>query len=188
MGFLMFTARLQALHNDQNYKEARLMTLTQKISDLQRYAANIADGGISATEISDIPGSLFGRQIAFLNSSTQQSIWTTNQRYATTPMMEMMVHQQTAQAVQSGIIKAEYQQWFAQQYRNSMLDNMYKEERQRLAKEEGRRLNDQEKLFTQEKITIETQLKQIAQEIESVKSGQDAALKRLAPNYVAGQG
>ena len=62
MSFLIFAYRkldIMQRKSDLNY---RLMNLTRKLEDLQQYAANIADGSVSMSDMMNTPGSMFGRQ------------------------------------------------------------------------------------------------------------------------------
>lgn len=171
MAILMFTARKHDLVSQQFRYQARLQELTRKLSDLQQYAANIADGSVSMFDMMNTPSSMFGRSMMYMNYSHNMAVQNAQMNYMG---MQPMIAQQIAQMdPQSQMM---YQQWIQQ--------NLYKQERERFAKMEAKLLNEQEKEIMQEKLKIEQNLKMIEQELESVKQAEEAGIKAFAPKYV----
>lgn len=172
MSLLIFAYRkLDIIHrrNDLNY---RLMKLTRKLEDLQQYSANIADGSISMSDMMNTPSSMFGRQMMFMMYSHNASIWGAQQNFGMMqPMLQMQMQQMDPNS------QAMYQQWVFQ--------NLYKQQREMIGKQETKLLNEQEKEIQKEKAKIEAQLKMLDQEYESCKQGEDAAIKNMKPEYVA---
>lgn len=172
MSLLIFSYRkLDIIHrkNELNY---RLMNLTRKLEDLQQYAANIADGSISMSDMMHTPSSMFNRQMMFMMYSHNASIWGAQQKFGMMqPMLQMQMQQMDPQS------QAMYQQW--------VYKNLYDQERERMGKQEAKLLNEQEKQIQKEKAQLETQLKMLDQEYESCKQGEDAAIKQWKPEYVA---
>lgn len=172
MSLLIFSYRkLDIIHrkNELNY---RLMNLTRKLEDLQQYAANIADGSISMSDMMNTPGSMFNRQMMFMMYSHNASIWGAQQQFAMMqPTLQMQMQQMDPNS------QMMYQQWVYQ--------NLYKQQREMVGKQEAKLLNEQEKQIQKEKAQLETQLKMLDQEYESCKQGEDAAIKQWKPEYVA---
>ena len=156
--------------NDLNY---RLMNLTRKLSDLQQYAANIADGSVSMSDMMNTPSSMFGRQMMYMQYAHNGALFGAQQKLA---MMQPQIAMQMQQ-MQDPNYQAMYQQW--------IFKSLYDQERERMGKQETKLLNEQEKQIQAEKAKLETQLKLLDQELEACKQGEDAAIKQWKPEYTA---
>lgn len=173
MSLLIFAYRkLDIMHrkNDLNY---RLMNLTRKLSDLQQYAANIADGSVSMSDMMNTPSSMFGRQMMYMQYAHNGALFGAQQKMA---MMQPMIAMQMQQ-MQDPNYQAMYQQW--------IFKSLYDQERERMGKQETKLLNEQEKQIQAEKAKLETQLKLLDQELDACKQGEDAAVKQWKPEYTA---
>lgn len=171
MALLMFTARQHDLVHLQYRYSARLQEITRKLSDMQQYAANIADNSISMFDMMNTPSSMFGRAMMFMNYSHNMAL---NGAQANFANMQPMITQQTSQMdAQSQMM---YQQW--------VYKNLYDQERERITKMETKILNEEEKELQQEKLKIEQRLKMIEQELESTKQAIESGIKAFAPKYV----
>lgn len=173
MSLLIFAYRkldVQRRKSDLNY---RLMELTRKLSDLQQYAANIADGSVSMNDMMNTPCSMFGRQMMFMQYSHNSAIFGAQQKMmAMQPMMAMQMQQ-----MQNPNMQAMYQNW--------IYNSLYDQERERIGKQETKLLNEQEKQIQAEKAKLETQLKLLDQEYEACKQGEDKAIQYWKPEYTA---
>ena len=173
MSLLIFAYRkLDIMHrkNDLNY---RLMNLTRKLSDMQQYAANIADGSVSMSDMMNSPSSMFGRQMMYMQYAHNGALFGAQQKMA---MMQPQIAMQMQQ-MQDPNYQAMYQQW--------IFKSLYDQERERMGKQETKLLNEQEKQIQAEKAKLETQLKLLDQELEACKQGEDAAVKQWKPEYTA---
>ena len=173
MSLLIFAYRkLDIMHrkNDLNY---RLMNLTRKLSDMQQYAANIADGSVSMSDMMNTPSSMFGRQMMYMQYAHNGALFGAQQKMA---MMQPQIAMQMQQ-MQDPNYQAMYQQW--------IFKSFYDQERERMGKQETKLLNEQEKQIQAEKAKLETQLKLLDQELEACKQGEDAAVKQWKPEYTA---
>lgn len=173
MFLLTFAYRkLDIMHrkNDLNY---RLMNLTRKLSDMQQYAANIADGSVSMSDMMNTPSSMFGRQMMYMQYAHNRALFGAQQKMA---MMQPQIAMQMQQ-MQDPNYQAMYQQW--------IFKSLYDQERERMGKQETKLLNEQEKQIQAEKAKLETQLKLLDQELEACKQGEDAAVKQWKPEYTA---
>ncbi|CDE89791.1 unknown [Clostridium sp. CAG:729] len=173
MSLLIFAYRkLDIMHrkNDLNY---RLMNLTRKLSDMQQYAANIADGSVSMSDMMNTPSSMFGRQMMYMQYAHNGALFGAQQKMA---MMQPQIAMQMQQ-MQDPNYQAMYQQW--------IFKSLYDQERERMGKQETKLLNEQEKQIQAEKAKLETQLKLLDQELEACKQGEDAAVKQWKPEYTA---
>ena len=155
--------------NDLNY---RLMQITKKLSDLQQYSANIGDGSVSMFDMMNTPASMFNRQMMFSMYSHNMALAGAQQNFMMMqPMMNMQMQQMDPNA------QAMYQQWVFQ--------NLYKQQKERINKVEQKLLNQQETQIQQEKAKIESQLKMLDQELQSVSEAENKAIENWKPNYVA---
>lgn len=173
MSLLIFAYRkLDIMHrkNDLNY---RLMNLTRKLSDMQQYAANIADGSVSMSDMMNTPSSMFGRQMMYMQYAHNGALFGAQQKMA---MMQPQIAMQMQQ-MQDPNYQAMYQQW--------IFKSLYDQERERMGKQETKLLNEQEKQIQAEKAKLETQLKLLDQELEACKQGEEAAVKQWKPEYTA---
>lgn len=173
MSLLIFAYRkLDILHrkSDLNY---RLMELTRKLSDLQQYASNIADGKVSMSDMMNTPGSMFYRQMMYMQNSHNIALFGAQQNMA---MMQPMIQMQMQQ-MQDPNMQAMYQQW--------IFKSLYEQQREQVGKQEQKLLNEQEKQIQAEKAKLETQLKMLDQEYESVKEGENKAIEYWKPQYTA---
>ena len=173
MSLLIFAYRkLDIMHqkSDLNY---RLMEITRKLSDLQQYAANIADGSVSMSDMMNTPGSMFGRQLMYMNYAHNAAILGAQQQ------MGMLGPQLQMQMSQMG--DPQYQQM----YQNWVFKSLYDQQRQMIGKQEQKLLNEQEKQIQAEKQKIETQLQLLEQEYQSCKEGEKQAVQHWKPEYTA---
>lgn len=171
MSLLIFAYRKLDINRRKSDLNYRLMELTRKLSDLQQYAANIADGSISMSDMMNTPSSMFGRQLMFMQYAHNGSLFGAQQKFA---MMQPVIAMQMQQ-MQPGM---------QQMYQNWIFKNLYDQERERMGKQEAKLLNEQEKQIQAEKMKLETQLKLLDQELEACKQGEDKSVEQWKPNYV----
>ena len=174
MSLLIFAYRKLDITRQKSDLNYRLMQLTQRLSDLQQYASNIADGSVSMSDMLNTPGSMFGRQMMYMQYAHNGALFGAQQKMA---MMQPMIAMQMQQVGNN----PQYQQM----YQNWIFNNLYDQERQRMGKQEQKLLNEQEKQIQAEKLKIETQLKLLDQELESVKEGENKAVQQWKPEYTA---
>ena len=156
--------------NDVNY---RLMELTRKLSDLQQYSANIADGSVSMSDMMNTPGSMFGRQMMFMNYAHNAALFGAQQNMA---MMQPQIAMQMQQMPDPNM---------QMMYRNWIFQNLYKQQREQVAKQEAKLLNAQEKEIEKEKAKLETQLKLLEQEYQACVEGEKRSIEMFKPEYTA---
>jgi len=173
MSLLIFAYRKLDIMRQKSDLNYRLMTITQKLTDLQQYAANIADGSVSMSDMMNTPGSMFGRQLMYMNYAHNAAIFGAQQQ------MQMMGPQIQMQMGQMG--NPQYQQM----YQNWIFNSLYEQQKQLIGKQEQKLLNEQEKQIQAEKAKIETQVKMLDQELESIKQGEDKAIQNWKPQYTA---
>lgn len=170
--FLAFHARKHDLRQLINRLQEKLHDKTREISDLQQYAAAIGDGSVTVFDMANVPTSMFGRSMMYMQYSHNMALQNSQMNF-----MQM----QPVLTQQIGGMDANAQQ----QYMAWVQQNLYKQERDRIAKQEAKLLNEQEKRIQQEKDKIETQLKMAEQELESVQKAEEKGIQQFAPKYVA---
>ena len=171
MAILMFTARIHDLTSSINRKQARLQEITRRLSDLQQYAANIADGSISMYDMMNTPSSMFGRTAMFMMYSHNAALQNAQMNFM---QMQPMIMQQMGNA--NPAYQQAYMSWVQQ--------SLYKQERERIGKQEAQVLNQQEKEITLEKEKLEASIKMEEAELESAKKARDKGIEQFAPKYV----
>ena len=170
MAILMFIARKHDLTSRIFKYQARLQELTRKLSDLQQYAANISDGNVSIGDMLNTPASMFPRTMMYMQYSHNSAVAYAQNQYAA---MAPMINQQMGNADPN--YQMQYQRW--------VMQSLYNQERERVAKVETKLLNQQEKEITQEKQKIESALKMAESELEETKKAEDQGIKNFAPKY-----
>src|SRR5574344_1929046 len=70
MGWVTLSLRQSALQSRVFDLEYQLMIKQQELTDLQEYAASIADGTISTDEMMNCPSSLFGTTMSYMVNSS----------------------------------------------------------------------------------------------------------------------
>lgn len=174
MSLLIFAYRKLDITRQKSDLNFRLMQITRKLSDLQQYASNIADGSVSMSDMLNTPSSMFGRQLMYMQYAHNGALFGAQQKMA---LMGPQIAMQMQAAGNNPQYQQMYQQW--------IFKSLYDQERERMGKQEQKLLNEQEKQIQAEKMKIETQLKMLDQELESVKQGEDAAVKQWKPEYTA---
>ena len=81
MGLLIFAYRKLDIIRQRNDIQYRLMNLTRKLSDLQQYASNIADGSVSMSDMMNTPSSMFGRQMMYMQYAHNGAIFGAQQKF-----------------------------------------------------------------------------------------------------------
>lgn len=172
MSLLIFAYRKQDIIRRKNDLNFKLLNLKQKLMDLQSYASSIADGTVSLNDLMKAPPSMFNRMSIFMMYSHQSAMSGAQQKYA--------LLSQTP-----GAIPPMQDPNMQQQYAQMMFKNLYDQEREKTSKIETKMLNEQDKRIQQETARIETQLKMLDAEEQTVTQAEDKAAEKGAPKYVA---
>lgn len=170
MGLLIFTYRKHDLIRRKHDMEYRITQLSEKLNNLTSYASSIADGVVSLNELMTVPPSLFNRMSMFMMYSHAGAMAGAQEKYdymSRIPGAMPQIQDPKAQ----------------EQYSMLMFKNLYDQERERFKKVEEKMLDEQEKKITQEKEKLQTLLKEIEAELESVKGAEDKAAKDSAPKF-----
>ena len=159
----MRTNMLIRLKYDVNHK---IMNITKRIMDLQKYAMNVADGKVSFKEMCEVPYKLFGRQSIFQQYSHNSALQSANMQMGMmAPMLAMQMQNANPQQLQM--------------YQNYMFMNLYKEARKNAAEEEKKLLNEQEKELVVEKEQLVALRDSYDVELKSLKEQAPRALEWL---------
>ena len=94
MSLLIFAYRKLDINRQRSDLNYRLMEITRKLSDLQQYASNIADGSVSMSDMMNTPSSMFGRQLMYMQYAHNGALFGAQQKMA---MMQPMIAQQMMQ-------------------------------------------------------------------------------------------
>lgn len=172
MSLLIFGFRKICIIRQKNDLNYRLMQLTKKLSDLQQYSANIADGSVSMFDMMNTPASMFNRQMMYSMYSHNMALAGAQQNFMMMgPMISMQMQQMNPQS------QAMYQQW--------IFKNLYQQQKERVNKVEQKLLNQQETQIQQEKAKLESQLKMLDQELQSISEAEDKAVQAWKPQFTA---
>ncbi len=172
MSLLIFVKRKIDIIHRLNAKNYELNEIVSKMSDLSSYSSSIGDGMVSMSDMMHAPSSMLGRMMMFAQFSHNAAIQMTQQQ---------MTQMQPMLAAQSQQIKDAAQ---AAQYQNWIQHCIYQQAREYLGKMEAQTLNEQEKKLQKEKTHIETEIRMLEQELQSVERAEENGIKSWAPKYV----
>ena len=172
MSLLIFAYRHQDIIRRKSWLNLKLMTLKQKLFDLQSYASSIADGSVSLNDLMNAPASQFNRMSIFMMTSHQIAIQNSQERY-------MVMRQMPGAIPQAGTPELQ------QQYDRMLQNSLYKQEKEKFSQVEVKLLNQQDTKIQQEVARMETQLKMLDAEEQKVSEAEDKAAEKGAPKYVA---
>ena len=104
MALLIFAYRKLDITRQKSDLNFRLMQISQKLMDLQQYASNIADGNVSMSDMMNTPGSMFGRQLMYMQYAHNSSLFGANQQMAMlAPQISMQMQQMGNPAYQADL-------------------------------------------------------------------------------------
>lgn len=172
MSLLIFSLRRQQIIALKSSIDFKLLNLNQKLMDLQSYAAAIADGPVTVNDFMTVPPSLFGRMTMYSNYSNQMAAAGAAEK---TNMLLMM---------NPGIMN-QAQPGQQEQVKQMIYRNIMEQEFKTAAEAEKKILNIQDKRIQQEVAQLQSQLKMLDAEQETVSKAEDDAAKKAAPQYVA---
>lgn len=170
MGLLIFAYRKQDLIRRKFDIEFKMTQMSEKLRNLTSYATSIADGVVSLNDLMSVPPSMFNRMSMFMLYSHQASLAGAQEKYNFMSQTPGAMPQLQTPDLQ-------------QQYAQMMFKNCYDQEREKFKKIEEKVLDEQNKKISQEQAKLETQLKMIEAELESVKGAEDKAAKDSAPKF-----
>ena len=172
MSLLIFVQRKINIIHRLNAKNYQLNEIVTKLSDLTSYSNSIGDGTVSMSDMMHAPGSMLGRMMMFAQFTHNAAIQMTQQQMI---QMQPIIAAQTQQ-MQDAAQAAKYQSW--------VQNCIYHQAREYLGKMEARTLNEQEKKLQKEKVHIETEIRMLEQELQSVERAEESGIKSWAPKYV----
>ena len=173
MTWALLAMRKSQLQARKSQYEARLLEISQKIQDMADFSASIADGKITYQEMATAPSSMFGTQLGFMNQSALVAGQSANIKANAFINNYNAIQQQTGgqynYAITQGANMNYMQNGQIQPY--LVYNEIYKEELENFAKQYAQQINKEEEALQAEKLRIETQLKAIEAEYESVDQG-----------------
>lgn len=172
MGLLIFAYRKQYIINRKSEINMKLLTLRQKLMDLQSYASSIADGTVSMNDLMTAPASMFNRMSIFMMYSHQASMMGAQEKFG--PLNQMAMSQMNQNGQNDPMQMQMYQQ--------SLFKNLYTQEREQFNKVEQRILNQQETQIQKQVAELETQAKMLDSEEKSCDDAIDKEAGK-APKY-----
>ena len=159
---------------DREYKiNEQIRQLDSKLSDLQRYGANIGDETISMQDMMGLPSSVFQRAMAFMNYSHNGALRGAQMNLQMMgPQLQAQMAQMQAQSQANPSVMAQYQQWIFQ--------NLYKQELSKYQKHEAKLLNIQEQEIQKEKAKLTSELQIIKARYQTAEKMEKDGLQRFS--------
>ena len=168
--YALFAMRKMELTSRINQIQYRLMQLSQKLTDIALFGANVQDGMITPDEFMNSPASLFGAQLQFGHQAMQLAV---PQAQA---QMNMYLQYQAAMA-NSGVMNP-------MQPNNALMFNSFlRQALESVAKGMQKRIAAEENKIQMEKTRLETQLKAAQSELEQCEKAEEDGIKRSTPRY-----
>ncbi len=146
MGILSSTVISRSSLYAQHRIEARLQELSQKLIDIQEYAAAIANSSTSLDTMANVPASMFGRLTRFTANADAVATQNAQSKY--------WFMQQTQGAIPNFNGDVQSQQLYNWQLQNSLFEN----ERKTLVDAETKKLHAEETKIEAEKAQLKTRL------------------------------
>ncbi len=171
MSWVFLSLRKMQLKQKLSVYQNRLIQISQKLMDMQELAAAVADGKITYQEATSGPSSMFGTQLNFLGQSS--NIAYQSAQIKTNAYLQQMqaINQATGGQYQYSLdptsMTSYMQNGQIQPY--LIFNNIYQEELESYAQQYSQLLNREEQDLEQEKLTLETQIKAIEAEYQSVQ-------------------
>lgn len=172
MSLLIFTLRRNQIVQQKAAINLKLMEMRQKLMDYESYATSIADGSVSLNDLMSCPPSLFDRMTKYMFYSHAAAMQGAAQKFGFMSQMYAPQLQSQPPMVQ-------------QQYMFMLQKSLYEQERQRFSQIETKILNKENTKAQQEAERLQTQLKLLEAEEQSIREAEDKVLKNSAPKYTA---
>lgn len=184
MSLLIFSYQKQRIIAQKSVINYKLMSLRNKLYDLERYSASIADGKISTSDLMDAPASMFARMSVFAKYANATADIGAARNIKTWEKLGGLniLYNQQCQGQQYG---SQEEIAMKTQLAGLVYNKMREEQFTKVAEQEKKYLDAQDRKIQQEIAQMETQLKLLDSEEEKVTKAEDDAAKKSAPNYVA---
>ena len=151
MGFLMFLARKYSLIQRQNGINYQLMSINQQLNDYTDYVSILSQDSIDATDLANLPTSLFSQGLSDLTNATLAA--------------NQMASQQFNQAMAAnGLFGQANNQYIVQLTQQKLKENAFKQ----IQKQLQIRANQAEKKLGMKKVRLEAQLKEVETELQTI--------------------
>lgn len=182
MTWVFLSLRKMQLKQRLNVYQNKLIQISQRLMDMQQMAAAVADGKITYQEATSSPSSVFGTQLNFLNQSS--SVAYQSAQVKTNAYLQQMqsINQGTGGQYQYALDPTSTQSYMQNGQIQPFLvfNDIYKEELKAYADQYAQQLNVQEQDLEQEKLTLETQIKAIQAEYDTVSEQEGTNIKNDA--------
>lgn len=181
--YSIFCARKILLTSQKNLLNMKLLQITQKRQQIMLYAGTIADGDVTAEEISTMRGDNYLKSANYrISSYTQAAKDAGNQIDAqyNLAINQEGTYNQLYQASEKGDTDARDQ---LEAYRSTLYSNNFSSSLQDQAEVEQKKLNAEDYQLEVEQKRIETQISAITTELNSVEQAETKEIEGSAPKY-----
>lgn len=174
---MLLTGIFTLARNKDRLADLRMkqMKLHDRLMDLARYSANIADGIVTPEEFSTSPASIFGRQMGFMMNAIPMAMIQGSQAFA------MYMGQYGAQLQAFGRDPAMAMMMNANPMMLQM--NFFKQALERQGKIEQEKIHVEEKKIQKELAGIEVMIKMLEGQEQSISRAVDREARQGAPKF-----
>lgn len=170
--YSIFSTRKILLTSQKNLMNMRLLQITQKRSQIMQYGATIADGDVTAEEISTMRGDNYLRSLQYRGSSYEQASIDANNGLSTT--LPLASQEQSYQNMTADEQMAYQQTLYGNNFDSSLQDQ---------AQAEQKKLDAEDYQLELEQKRIETQLQAITTELQTVEQAETKEIQASTPKY-----
>ena len=173
MGVSVLLQRKLSLQSKKHDLELKLLQINDELLDHQSYAAAIAEGGVTASNLMSLPNSVFGRGISYVQASGTYANMNATEKF------------QLLQS--SGYINSLYTSGMSPQEQQMMQQQIYQtlhaQALEEFKKQETLLLNQKEKQLKKSQTMANTQLEEIKEELQSLDKQLAEDVKEATPKF-----
>lgn len=168
--YAIFSMRKMELTSRINQIQYKLMELSQKLTDIALFGANVQDGVITPDEFINSPAGLFGPMLIFGKQAMGQAVPQAD--------FQMKLYKEyQAKMLNSGTTG---QMMPSDQF---MYNGFLRQSLESVAKGMQKRIAAEENKIQMQKTRLETQLKAAQAELQSCEGAEQQGLKQATPKY-----
>ena len=173
MGSSVLLQRKLSLISQKHDLELKLLQISDSLLDHQSYAAAIAEGGVTASNLVTLPNSVFNRGINYVQASGAYANMSANEKF---------------QLLQnSGYINSLYTEGMTPQEQQMLQQQIYQtlhaQALDEFKKQETILLNQKEKQLSKSKTMAETQLEEVREQLQTLDKELAADVKDEVPKF-----
>lgn len=159
------------------------MQLQNKLIDMQKYSASIADGAVSMNDLMGCPANMFNKMSVFAQYANMTAMIGARNQMAAAAMGGGL--KLDPAYLQNNQIPEDQKDKMEQQYKAMIFEQFKQQQLQKVAESEKKLMDAEETKINQQIAQMETQLKMLDSEEQKVTDAESKAAEKSAPGYMA---